>query len=632
MSVSITKLASSSLLLALLAGSALAQTGPLALPPADMKTDAQKPVIISAPEPSGLALPPAEPVVSSAPASTPTTQPVATAPATATAQPAAAPATIEATTLKDVKPDSIGLIASNEGGLGAGMWKGTSRAYVERFMPMLVMPLPYAALNNLAMRFLLTTAGAPEGASSAAKGQSLTAMRVDKLVALGNAVDAWKLASLASTDTIDEITLRQAAEAALVSPAAADVCAKLPAIMKQRSAIDWQKLLVVCQIQAKDMKAAQLSLDLMHTQDMHDDTFFALIEKNLIGGSKQLPRQLTPLKPLNLALMQILDLPIRTEVYIKPDAVLVPELLQAKAADDKVRIALAERAAAKGIISAKDLATIYRSQIFPAEILAAASSSSEQGPILRALLFQAIQQEKTTKTRITEATKFIDSLEPSLMGGGVLTALGSVIGDLQPISEYFDASANMARVYVLTGQANNALAWLELARGGARGMPQVASDLHKLWPMVVFAGLESDKDFDKNLDAWLDFTLRPTDQQDGEARDQKAQAAALMLLMDAIGFTVEQDAWARVADSAVYEKTLVPPAFILERLHAAAAGNRKGEAVLLGMLASMGGKDDPPLLATIETIRSLRTVGLTNDAGMLAKEVGLRILNAPAKH
>ena len=55
-------------------------------------------------------------------------------------------------------------------------------------------------------------------------------------------------------------------------------------------------------------KPAQLSLDLLHTEDVKDETFFALAEKN-ISRRRALPRQLTPLKPLPLALLELIGQP-----------------------------------------------------------------------------------------------------------------------------------------------------------------------------------------------------------------------------------------------------------------------------------------------------------------------------------
>jgi hypothetical protein len=105
-----------------------------------------------------------------------------------------------------------------------------------------------------------------------------------------------------------------------------------------------------------------------------------------------------------------------------------------------------------------------------------------------------------------------------------------------------------------------------------------------------------------------------------------------LLLLEAVGFSVNDDAWAKTANSAIYEKVAMPPALVLERLRVAASTNHKGEAILMGLLATnSGGKEEPSLLAVAETVRAIRLIGLANDAGNLAKEAAIHILNAPVK-
>lgn len=629
-----TKLFINAFLLALLSGPALAQTGGLALPPSDTAPPQAAPQATT-PAALGLALPPtAISTVAPSQLATQTPTPAGTQaeqPAT-TQQPVQTSATqpitakIEETPLKDVKPDSIGLIANTEGGLGAGLWKGTSRTIAEHFTGMLSLPLPYPSLNHLAERFLLTTAGAPESDADTGKKSALTSARADKLIALGHPAEAWKLANLADLESFDDEHLRQISEAALISPAAPDVCKKLPDLIKKHTAIEWQKLMVVCQLQAKDTKAAQLSLDLLHAQDVHDDVFFALAEKNVITGYKQLPRPLTPLKPLVLALLRLADLPVRGEIYAHPDAVFIPEILKVKSADEKARLALAERAAVKGIISAPELGAVYRDQIFTPDAVGTAAVSIESGPTLRALLYQASLQEKDSNNRIAQAIRFLGSLDGASTGGEVLSLMGNIIGDTQPDPAHNQNAADILRIYTLAGKGNFALAWLDLAQNAKRGIPQVATDLQAMWPLLVLSGLEPEKDFQSDLTAWLGTVIRETTVIDAETKAQRTSVTSLLLLMDAIEFSVPDDAWAKVADSVIPEKTMMPPAIILEHLHSAAAANRKGETILMGLLAETGGKEDPPLLATLQTIRALRAVGLTPDAGNLAKDVGLKVL------
>src|SRR6185437_10711 len=117
------------------------------------------------PQPAPSATP--SPITSNS--SAPTSTPGATTNPTPASQASAAPAStpekpleldkpVESTTLQNIDPEAIGLLAPEDGGLGASMWKGTSRELVERLLPALTLPTDAAALNELAERFLLTTA------------------------------------------------------------------------------------------------------------------------------------------------------------------------------------------------------------------------------------------------------------------------------------------------------------------------------------------------------------------------------------------------------------------------------------------------------------------------------------------
>lgn len=591
------------------------------------------PVIITAPES-------APPVAASAltPTSTLTAAPASVSPPTSMAAtpvvvPTTAPVTapvsiakpVEAAAIGNIDPESIGLLAGAEGGLGAEMWKSTSRALVAKLFPALSLPTSSKALNNLARRFLLTTAAAPEGTTDS--NQSLTSMRIEKLLSLGDAEDAWKLATLAKPEQIDEITLRLVAEAALISPQRDDVCTKLPDIVKTHNGVEWQKLMLICQLRGNDNKAAQLTLDLLHAQNVKDDVYFYVAEKNIMGNNKQLPRQLTPLKPLTLALLRLTDLPLPSEVYVHPDTTLIPELLSAKAREDVARLGLAERAAERGLISAIDLAAAYHNTFFTPEALATASNNSESGPRLHALLYQAATQDKSQQNRLADVSKFMQTATPALLNNGGGEVLVEMMGDIPATPESNPVSGLVAHVYSLAGKNEAALEWLKLARHASIGMPLVGAELDSFWPIAVFAGLESEAEYPAAFTKWLDAFLKNTDLKT-DAHARREQAASILLLLDAVGFQIPGDAWVKVTDVPTNEKRFAPSALFVERMRSASTSPRHGETVLLA-LALAGSGSDITVLSAVETVRALRMTGLTPDAGLFAREVAGNILAPP---
>jgi hypothetical protein len=529
--------------------------------------------------------------------------------------------------LESIDPETVGLLAPSNGGLGAALWKDTPRALVERLLPEMGVPTFSPTLNSLARRLLLTIAAVPQGAASS--GKNLTALRLEKLVALGQTAEAWKLASKAKTSNIDELTLRLVVESALTGPEGSEVCAHVPEMVAaytkpDQTGAEWQKALIVCQLLAKDTKAAQVGLDLMREQKVKDDVFLSIANRNVIGGMKLLPRQLTPLRPLTLALLRQTDLPLPPELFGRPEASMIPDLLQSKAENDEDRLTLAEKAAAKGIISAAQLGAAYAAASFPSGKADAPDTPNDTGAKMHAFYYQAAQQDQGAK-RMEDIRKIASSLDNEALSGAEGQLLGAMIAALEggPDNAAFDALA--ARIMTLAGKPEQALAWLNKARAGAAQNADVAAQLNEDWPFFVLSGLVPDDSYNAQLKTWLDAELKENEKIPPRAQRQKA--GSVLLLLSAAGYAVPEDAAVRVID--VSSEARKMPAFspvLFDRLRQAGTTNRRGEAVLLSVLMAGGGAEDVPLTVTAEAVRALRLVGLTGDAQALAREAVVSLM------
>jgi hypothetical protein len=486
-----------------------------------------------------------------------------------------------------------------------------------RLLQILAPPFAYASLNELADRLMVAKDEMPVDAESS-KPLNMTALRIEKLLSLGDILGAWKLATSVAPSMMDDITLQEVVANALVSPLATDACSKIPAFMQTHTSSDWQKLMLVCQLQAKDLKAAQVTLDLLHTQDIHDDTFFALAEKNIIAGNRQLPRQLTPLKATNLALIRLTALPVRKEVYPHAEPALVRELLKAPTEDDVGRLSLAERSAAHGLLTADELAETYRGQSFPPDAISGAQNSGEQGPTLRALLYQAALVDKSAQNRVNLTLRFMGSLDATTSTGNILPLLATMLGDQQPSAATVNTSAMIAKAYILAGKGVNAATWLEAARSAAPVTKSVSEDLRNMWPLIAVNGLDTDKDSAAHMNAWLDSVLQ-TSQEDSALRARKSEVSNILIILDAQGVAIAPNVWAKVLDAG-YEKVFSPPPILMERLHDSVVSGNRGEMALLVCLTLAANNDDPAAYPAAQSIRALKRVGLNNDASNLAKE------------
>lgn len=560
------------------------------------------------------------PAVAVAPATPPSAAPAIVSPPAAT--PAAVAKPVETANVAAIDSESIGLLNNSDGGLGADIWKGSNRALVTKLYTLINLPTASRTLNQLSHRLLLTTAAAPEGTTDGR--QTLTSMRAEKLLALGDADAAWKLVTLAKPDQIDEITLRLVAEAALLGSQRDDVCAKLQDIVKTHNGADWQKLMLVCQLHANDTKAAQLTLDLLHAQNVKDDTYFFVAEKNIIGGNKQLPRQLTPVRPLTLALLRQTDLPLPGEIFVHPEASMIPTLLDAKAREEVTRIGLAERAAERGFIGGDELVKVYRSITFLPEVLANAANSSETGPRLHALLYQGALSEKKPQDRLSEIAKFITTSSPAMIQNAGGRVLAEMLGDIAPAPEVNPEAALIGYIYILAGKNDAALPWIKLAKTAAAASPLMAAQLGDIWPQMVFAGLVTESDFANDLPKWVETYVKNTDTKN-DARARREQAGDILLLFEAAGYTVSNSVWLSVFDQPGLEKKIAPSTLFLERLRAASTSPRRGETVLLA-LAVAGNGNDISFISAVEIVRALRMTGLSADASLFARETANIIL------
>lgn len=533
--------------------------------------------------------------------------------------------------LADIDPQSVGLLRADEGGLGASLWTGTPRMLAERFLFTTSLPTSSASLNDLAYRLLASVAAMPtdEGTDDPSR-RSFTALRVEKLVSLGRVDDAWKLAAMVKPDTIDDMTLRLMTEATLLQSDSAAICEKIPALIaahaKQgESAVEWQKSLLVCQMRADDMKGVQLSYDMLREQKAPDDVFLQLVSKNILGGSKVLPRHLTPLRPLNLALLRTMNAPLPSEVYARPEASMIPQLLAERALDDKARLQLAERAATQGLIDADILAKAYTDAAVTDSDAATLLAGSEQSPRARAVLFRALAAEANDARKIELAQRFLGGLDEITLTGSIGKLIASKVASISPDEEHRQFAPQGARLFAMTGDKDHAKAWLSVARDLAPRFAEVGTQLASHWPLFVLSGLIDSKTYDQGLKDWLSVALTP-DAAAGKEKQRRAVAADTLLLLAAAGNSVPETAWLRVMDAGVSSKETMPAPILLERLAQAAQAERKGEVVMLALSLIDSSAGEPSVLVSAEIIRALRTAGLPDAARAFAREAVTRLV------
>jgi len=510
------------------------------------------------------------------------------------------------TTLPNVSPEAIGVQSAE--GLGADMWKGTPRSLAE-YLLSAALPTSSSTLNLLMRRLLSTAATPPEGES--ASPQALTSLRVEKMTSFGNAAGAWALATHADPKLVDDITFHLAAETALTDNGE-DPCTTAQAFISSRTGTDWQKFLITCQLRAKDSKSAQVGLDVLRTQSNRDPVFIEIADKDLLSDGKKLPFRLTPLNAPTLALLRLTNLPLPAELYNHTDTALIPGLLHATPQQDIAQLALAERAAQRGMITTSDLATIYRNTSFTSDELGAPLTASESGLRLQALLFRAAEGEKDQQKRIAYAVRFVQNASPAFLNGAGAVA-ASMLGDIPPDPALAANAVTVARIYMMANKGEAALGWIRLAQT----YPANAEELQALWPQFVLAGLEPASAYESDIGKWVDAALRQGAPQvdTGAAHDT---VMTTLLLLDAAGLKTPDTIWAKALQAPRNEKRFAFSPSFMDRLQSAGAAGKRAETILLSI--ALVGDSEISLPEAVTITRALRLAGFKSEAAIFARQ------------
>lgn len=555
-------------------------------------------------------------------------QPAPSVPAPAKLEAAPLGDAVAKTALADVDPETLGLLSPQNGGLGTALWKDMDRSILDRLMPAVALPTPSATMNDLARRMFLTTAAAPRHAADKKPARSLLSQRIEALMSLGAVTDAWKLASLADPKLVDDVTLRLLTEAALIGPDSKEVCDKVPSLIaahatKEDTGGEWQKSLLVCQLRAGDTKAVQLGVDLMREQNAKDSVFLSLINKNVLAGSKMLPRQLTPMRPLTLAVLRQLGLPLPPELYPRAEASMIPEMLRAKSSDEKARVLLAEKAATMGILTVAQLGDVYKDIAFTPDEISKANTSTEASPLSRAMAYQALVNEQAPQKKIDLVQRVIAGLAPSALTGVHGPLISNALDTIPVIADYNAFAVSLARTFALAGKPDKAMAWLKLARASAAQSSEIKAQLGNNWPLFVLSGLVADGEYAQGLKDWLDSSIGAEGSEDGNVvHERRSLSGNVLLLLGASGYAIGEEAWQRVLEPQPPTKQLTPSTILVERMAQAAGAGRKGETILLGLLLEGGGAESAtPFAVRLETLRTLRQAGLTAESQAYAREI-----------
>ncbi len=506
--------------------------------------------------------------------------------------------------LETIDPAAIGTLDSSGGGFPPEMWKGSSRALVESLLRQLPVVTDSFAMQDLARRLLLTRAAVPLGPATP---PGVLALRVERLLTAGQSADVVNLIGRTSGPSEVAVISRARADALFLTGDREAACSFGEGMITDSEDVYWLKVATLCRSIRNDKAGAGLALELLHEQDSTDPQFFKLATE-LLAPESDKKAKVEKLNPLRLEMLRAAGRSIPTELLDQAD----PSILASVSRDQSLaldqRLALAQRAEARGALSGAELARIFASVAFPPDEVpnAVEAAKSDPGPRANARLYQlAVGKHPDEKRFAALQTLWRQGVRAGNLGT-VARATRSAAKSIEPDSELSWLAPDMVRALLAAGDPKAAGRWLAVLSEDARA---------RLWPFLAFTGQGAGGEgFDQAVEAWYRTLSDLT-------REQKRERSLLVFtLIEAMGQKISESRWRDLVggtEGAPWQGDIAA----LRLLETASDQGRLGEAVMYALfaLAPHGPKQAHPDVIARAT-KALDRAGLPDDARRIAVE------------
>ena len=228
--------------------------------------------------------------------------------------------------LKEIDPNSIGVLTEDEGGLNYSMWEGSKVNIIEEYLKDLPINIESDLAIELVKRILLSSAEAPKGSNE----NNLILIRIKKLIELGDLESAKSLIEAISEKNNEEILMKQT-EINISLNNFDLVCTGISEKRKKfKENFFWRKVEIFCQILNEELNKANLSLSLLKEDSSFNDENFLKIIDSLLYKEELIGENLTNLDLLNMAMTRVANINLNEnyvlEKFNNEDKVIVETL------------------------------------------------------------------------------------------------------------------------------------------------------------------------------------------------------------------------------------------------------------------------------------------------------------------
>ena len=509
-----------------------------------------------------------------------------------------------------VESDNLAPVGSGAGGFAGEMWRGTEASAVQALFERMTVPPRSPVLSGLWRRLLLSDAPEPAGSSA----RPVLALRAERLMRHGWLKEASDLS--ASVANPSDPALRMlGARADLAAGNSDRACQTVRDALPQASGMpeamrkDLLLITAYCSARTKSADAAGLAGDLLRDQGVDDPLAIAVLDSIAETKTPKVPR------PEHLDMIDYLFLSLVGSASAEDAlATASPALLMVLAADGsaqpQVRLAAAERAAALNALDAGALADAYASVAFPPERIASPLASLEDGPVGRALLFQAVTSERDPGRKARYARALLVSARDDDVADAVAQALADPIADLPQTPELAWFAETAIEIDLAAGRYGPAVSWTlfgdKAASGGTSGL-------------ITWLALADVADPEAHVARGS--SLDPLGTAAAAGAFPPDQLHRIITVLDALEYSIPIPLWDLASRTPQPSAGYLPATGVLADLQAAAKAHQAGRTVLLAIEAIGGGKaDEANLLALGDAIRALKAVGFETEARRLGYE------------
>ncbi|MEK9969560.1 MAG: hypothetical protein VW600_10515 [Ferrovibrio sp.] len=518
--------------------------------------------------------------------------------------------------LKAPDPSSAGLLDDSNGGLGAAMWRGSSRAQTAQALGILPAPVSGPALRDLQRRLLLTVAEIPPGNIAT---PSLLGLRVAQLYHLGRLAEAERLAVPPPRDLKDPIFRELPFDLALLKNDLPKACEIAATGLQDDASPFWQKAAVLCRYSSKNIAGGDLMLSLWRDGGGNDPAFNALAAA-LRGDARAKVETLGGASLLNFAMLRAAGRQLPKDTLEIATPALLVALAGYDKADAELRLMAAERAVQVGALPPALLADAYAAAEIPDSqrnaLMTNIAAGKDKSVRAAALLYQASKAATEPKARAELIRRAYDLAVARDLLLTTAAVYKPLLNNLVPNEASIGAAPAVIRLSLAAGETGTARLWRNILLALPPERDNAGEIAAAAWPLLLIAG-EDGEWRDSRYEAWLNA------QSDLPPAERNGRAALLLALAEAAGISVPPEKWDSLLTAAVNSRGSSSIA-LWRNLQRASAAKAKAETVALA-LAMLGGKGtleiDGQGLAT--ALGALRDLGLTAEARQIALEAAL---------